>query len=178
MRIERIGSATLYLGDCYEILPSLSRDMAVLTDPPYGWEYPGCAGPSVDPKPFLGFAEAILWAGEPGYEPEGWGLIRCGRWSAWLTTLSHLWEETWEPEKWWLDHAPTWHPHEKPTGLFERCINFLHARTILDPFMGSGTTGVACAHPCVGSDREFIGIEKDPVHFETACRRIADAAQG
>ena len=39
---------------------------------------------------------------------------------------------------------------------------------ILDPFMGSGTTGVAC----VTSGRRFIGIEIDPDYFDTACRRI------
>lgn len=169
MRIERIGSATLYLGDCYEVLPSLGRDMAVLTDPPYGWAYPGCAGPSVDPKPFLGFTEAILWAGEPGYEPEGWGVIRCGRWSAWLGGWSTI-KATWEP----IPSTSENHPHEKPVELFERCVSFTSFKIIFDPFMGSGTTGVACAR----LGREFIGIEKDPVHFETACRRIADAARG
>jgi DNA modification methylase len=43
--------------------------------------------------------------------------------------------------------------------------------TILDPFMGSGTTGVAC----VKLGRKFIGIEIDPGYFETACKRIEDA---
>lgn len=42
--------------------------------------------------------------------------------------------------------------------------------TILDPFMGSGTTGVAC----VQLGRKFIGIELDPGYFDIACRRIAD----
>jgi site-specific DNA-methyltransferase (adenine-specific) len=46
---------------------------------------------------------------------------------------------------------------------------------ILDPFMGSGTTGVAC----VKLGRRFIGIEIDPGYFEIACQRIRDAyAQG
>ena len=43
--------------------------------------------------------------------------------------------------------------------------------TILDPFMGSGTTGVAC----VKLGRKFIGIEIDPTYFDIACKRIADA---
>ena len=42
---------------------------------------------------------------------------------------------------------------------------------VLDAFTGSGSTGVAC----VQLDIPFIGIERDPVHFETACRRIEDA---
>jgi site-specific DNA-methyltransferase (adenine-specific)/modification methylase len=43
--------------------------------------------------------------------------------------------------------------------------------TILDPFMGSGTTGVAA----VRLGRKFIGIEREPKYFEVACRRIEDA---
>ena len=52
------------------------------------------------------------------------------------------------------------------------CINFAPtAKTILDPFMGSGTTGVACAR----LSRKFIGIELEPRYFDIACRRIEDA---
>jgi site-specific DNA-methyltransferase (adenine-specific) len=43
--------------------------------------------------------------------------------------------------------------------------------TILDPFAGSGTTGVACAK----LGRKFIGIELDPGYFDIACKRIEDA---
>jgi DNA modification methylase len=55
----------------------------------------------------------------------------------------------------------------------EWCIRQLpsDARTVLDPFMGSGTTGVACAR----MGRRFIGVEIDPGYFETACKRIRDA---
>ena len=45
------------------------------------------------------------------------------------------------------------------------------AATILDPFMGSGTTGVAC----IKLDRRFIGIEIEPKYFDIACRRIEEA---
>jgi len=44
---------------------------------------------------------------------------------------------------------------------------------VLDPFMGSGTTGVAA----VERGRRFIGIESDPHHFELACERIAEASR-
>ena len=44
-------------------------------------------------------------------------------------------------------------------------------QTILDPFMGSGTTGVACAR----LGRSFIGIEIEPRYFDIACKRIEDA---
>ena len=54
----------------------------------------------------------------------------------------------------------------------EWCIGFLpNAGTILDPFMGSGTTGVACAR----LNRKFIGIEIEPSYFDIACRRIEEA---
>ena len=64
------------------------------------------------------------------------------------------------------------HPTQKPLGLLRWCLGFIpNARTILDPFMGSGTTGVAC----VKLGRKFIGIEIDEGYFEIACKRIRDA---
>lgn len=65
------------------------------------------------------------------------------------------------------------HPTQKPLSLMKWCIEHLPptARTILDPFMGSGTTGVAAA--MLG--RRFIGIEIDPKYFDIACRRIEAA---
>ena len=65
------------------------------------------------------------------------------------------------------------HPTEKPVGLFEYLT--LKATdggaTVLDPFMGSGTTGIAA----VKTGRAFIGVEADRAYFETACRRIEEA---
>jgi site-specific DNA-methyltransferase (adenine-specific) len=65
------------------------------------------------------------------------------------------------------------HPTEKPTAVIERCIEMTTppGATVLDPFMGSGTTGVAC----VRTGRNFIGIEIDPTYFAIAERRIAEA---
>jgi DNA modification methylase len=64
------------------------------------------------------------------------------------------------------------HPTQKPVALMEWCLGFLpDAHTILDPFMGSGTTGVAC----VKLGRRFIGIELDPGYFDIACERIRKA---
>lgn len=62
------------------------------------------------------------------------------------------------------------HPTQKPVELMSWCITHLpkETKTILDPFMGSGTTGVACLQ----MGRKFIGIEKDPDYFEIACQRI------
>jgi DNA modification methylase len=65
------------------------------------------------------------------------------------------------------------HPCEKPVPLLERlAMSVPNAQTITDYFMGSGSTGVACMR----LGREFVGIERDPKHFDTACRRIEAAA--
>lgn len=61
------------------------------------------------------------------------------------------------------------HPTQKPLGLMLWCVEKTRG-TILDPFMGSGTTGVAC----VQLGRKFIGIEIEEKYFDIACRRIAD----
>ena len=64
------------------------------------------------------------------------------------------------------------HPTQKPVQLMKWCLGFLpDAQSIIDPFMGSGTTGVAA----VQMERNFIGIEKDPRYFDLACKRIEDA---
>jgi DNA modification methylase len=64
------------------------------------------------------------------------------------------------------------HPTQKPIALMRWCLGFLpSAETILDPFMGSGTTLVACAK----LGRKGIGIELDPDYFEIACKRVEEA---
>jgi DNA modification methylase len=65
------------------------------------------------------------------------------------------------------------HPTQKPIAIMQWCITHLpkDTPTILDPFMGSGTTGVACAK----MGRKFIGIELDEDYFNIACKRIEEA---
>ena len=66
-----------------------------------------------------------------------------------------------------------YHPNEKPVWLVERFVA-AHAKAddvVLDPFMGSGTTGVACAN----LGRKFIGIEIEKKYFDLACERIQAA---
>lgn len=66
------------------------------------------------------------------------------------------------------------HPTQKPVALMEWCLGFLpDAKTILDPFMGSGTTLVACQR----LGRQGTGIELDPEYFDIACRRVEEAAR-
>jgi site-specific DNA-methyltransferase (adenine-specific) len=63
------------------------------------------------------------------------------------------------------------HPTQKPLILMEWCLSFLpEIETVIDPFMGSGTTGVACKN----LSRKFIGIEQDANYFEIAKKRIND----
>lgn len=62
------------------------------------------------------------------------------------------------------------HPTQKPVDLMLWCVERVKGRRILDPYMGSGTTGVAC----VRLGRRFIGVEIEPKYFDIACRRIAD----
>jgi len=81
----------------------------------------------------------------------------------------------------WQDSAPgtmfnahlRQHPNEKPVSLMKKLIELTShsGATILDPFMGSGTTGVAC----IQTGRNFIGYEIDPTYFETAKRRLEEA---
>lgn len=80
----------------------------------------------------------------------------------------------------WPDKRPTdvimaprtknaFHPTEKSVDLMVKVVGFTLG-TVVDPFMGSGTTGVACAR----LGRRFIGIEIEPKYFDIACRRIAN----
>lgn len=159
-----IGSATLYRGDCYDILPTLGIAYGLLTDPPYGWRYKGCAGPSVDPTPFLRASEAILWAGEPDREPKDWYTIRCGRWSAWSNVCGGGYPDC-------SDYRGENHPHEKPVELMDFCVSLLAGPLVVDPFMGSGSSGIAA----VRRGRAYVGIERDERYFKIACRRIRGA---
>ena len=200
MRKETIGDATLYLGDCLEILPTLGKVDAVVTDPPYGigedgGKFRGRKGQGHRVLEKLGWDKAIpspecfdilhslkvpmiLWGGNyfTDYLPVSrgwlyWNKLMGGDFSdgelAWtsidmvLRSFSYCNKE----------HGKE-HPTQKPDALMQWCLGFLpHAETILDPFMGSGTTGVACAN----LGRKFIGIEIEPKYFDIACRRIEDA---
>ena len=62
------------------------------------------------------------------------------------------------------------HPTEKPVQLMSAFVRWTRG-VVCDPFMGSGSTGVACAH----EGRPFVGVELDPVYFDIACRRIEQA---
>ncbi len=202
-RVETIGRATLYLGDCRDILPTLGKVDAVVTDPPYGigfaaqpTRYQRANGmvsvawdddvPTADTMALVCAAGnfVCVWGGNYHALPTSRG------WLAWIKegnapSMADL-ELAWTNrdmnarsfhktvksaslEKNLQDAA---HPTQKPVSLMKWCIGFASAPdTILDPFMGSGTTGVAA----VQMGRAFIGIEREPKHFDIACRRIEDA---
>jgi site-specific DNA-methyltransferase (adenine-specific) len=197
-----IGNATLYLGDCREILPTLPKVDAVVTDPPYGigaaktkahsrirdrdvWDAAGwddSQAPREAIQLTLGAAvDAIIWGGNYFELPPA----RC--WLVWdklnppgfsLADAEMAWTTLDRAVRKWAGCAPRqdggdkFHPTQKPVGLMEWCIAFLpDAETVLDPFMGSGTTGVACAK----LGRKFIGIEIEPKYFDLACQRIGAA---
>lgn len=65
------------------------------------------------------------------------------------------------------------HPTQKPIALMKWCIEILSVESVFDPFMGSGTTGVACMQ----LGRNFIGCEIDPNYFAIAERRIEQASR-
>ncbi len=78
--------------------------------------------------------------------------------------------------KLFADRVERFHPTQKPEPVIRWCLSFApSAQTVLDPFMGSGTTGVACAQ----LGKAFTGIERERKYFDIACERIARAqAQG
>lgn len=210
-RTVRIGNATLILGDCRDVLPTLPCVDAVVTDPPYGIDYSKQGG----------FSSKSGWRverGEAGWDTERpdaelfqrirklsvhqiiWGanhfadrlpVSKC--WLVWdkgqrsfsVGDCELAWTSfdraarilTYARGKETLNRE---HPTQKPVELMHWCLGFLDAgdalrddgvKVILDPFMGAGTTGIACAQKGL----EFIGIERNERYFQMACRRIAEA---
>ncbi len=192
-RTEHLADGvTLYCGDCREILPTLGKVDAVVTDPPYGI---GIAANPVrqrhermqwdDAPPDAAIfdliisasKEQVIWGGNyfglparQGFlvwdkkQPENFSLAMCEM--AWLSRA--------QPAKLWRQSVLSYskdHPTQKPVPLMRWCIEILSAKSVCDPFMGSGTTGVAA----VGLGCKFIGIEIEPQYFDIACRRIQAA---
>ena len=194
-RREVIGGQTLLLGDCREILPGLTFD-AVCTDPPYGIGAIMKGGTWAANPAFKGFQQwdmaAPTWvpdaiAGKPSIVWGGNYLpfppSRC--WLIWnkvnavptMADFEQAWTNLDRPSKRMdlpVGRVEFGHPTQKPLALMEWCLGFLpDAQTILDPFMGSGTTLVACQR----QGRSGIGIEIDPDYFDTACRRVEAATR-
>ena len=199
-----IGAATLYLGDCRDILPTLGKVDAVVTDPPYGigkdgqirttggnggrkahdfldWDSERPAREVFDSILSLS-DDIIIWGGNYFADilpPTGKWLV----WDkgqrinqsdgelAWTSYHGALRIKVMNRVELLIDGTD--HPTQKPIRLMKWCIGQAknNPQTILDPFMGSGTTGVAA----VQMGRKFIGIEREERYFQIACKRIEDA---
>ena len=189
----------LYLGDCLEVLPTLGRFDALVTDPPYGIaeKWKGGFGHGWgkardqsalrnewDAKPLdeeaisilLAAAdEAVIWGGNYFPLPPS----RC--WLVWNKPERNF--SLAEAELAWTNRdnvvrvidAPRSdvgreHPTQKPLAVMRWSVEKTKG-SVVDPFMGSGTTGVACAK----LGRKFTGLEIDPGYFDIAVRRIEAA---
>ncbi len=209
-RIEHLAEGvTLYLGDCREILPTLGKVDAVVTDPPYGIGESSTKvasrGKLATPKDYGAFD----WDKEP---PPAWviqmlrdisrhQIIFGGNYydlppsSCWL-----VWDKK-NGSNDFADCELAWtnmpkavrriewlwngmirkgsdvreHPTQKPLGVMSWALDQLpdDAKLVCDPFMGSGTTGVAA----VTRGLSFVGIEREPAYFETALARISEALE-
>jgi DNA modification methylase len=213
-RVEQIGDCQLWLGDCREVLPTLGKVDAVVTDPPYGigvaqrsQVHGGTKSPKwrnakpvhygigtwddqpVDPsliQQIRAQSEYQIIFGGNFYD-----LPATSCWLVWdketngnladcelawtnlpraVRRIKYLWNGFAR-----ANNEPRGdHPTQKPLGVIQWCLEQVpDAHTILDPFMGSGTTGVAC----VKLGRKFIGIEIEERYFDIACRRIEAATK-
>lgn len=161
----RLGNATnrIYTGDSWDDNRSDSAWIAELSAPSIAWGgfnagFPACR-------------RILMWdkqTGDNGYSDfeAAWtnlpGANRVYR----LQWLGAIARDSEFPER--------VHPTQKPVRLMQWCISFIpDDAVIIDPYMGSGTTGVAC----VNLGRSFVGIERDNVFFAHAKRRITEASR-
>jgi site-specific DNA-methyltransferase (adenine-specific) len=212
-----IGDATLYHGDCLEILPTLPKVDAVIADPPYGvgFKY---ASHDDSPEgyiewlwPIIECAELLCSDGSPVFVwqsatnlrqlsqwfPREWRLFVAAKNFVQMRPTAMQW--SFDPVVcWWTGTAKPWsagtasrdfdfaiantapprniekgHPCPRSLDLMRLVVGqwVRPETTALDPFMGSGTTGVACAQ----LGRKFVGIEIDRKYFDIACDRIDNA---
>lgn len=183
---------TLYCGDCREIIPELGKFDLLLTDPPYGigiaanpvrqkhtkmkWD----ESPVDDRTILLMLAtadKAIVWGGNYfGLPPHqcflAWDKMQPENFS--LAMLEQAWTNLKGPAKMFRKSVTSYakqHPTEKPIALMTWCISLAgdDIQTILDPFAGSGTTGVAAKL----LNRKCTLIEKEEKYCEIAARRLS-----
>ena len=213
-RIEHIGDATLYLGDCLDILPTLGNVDALVWDPPWGIGFKEYADYDDNPECYPEWLTAALASSEclvrdgwcvvfqgprRAFEwarlvPREYRVMACaknfrqilpGKGPLWSTDFALFWSQG-TPR---VEHGkgrdfhlaitsdmrdrPKGHPCPRPLDQMVHVVNCFTeaAHVVLDPTMGSGTTGVACAK----LGRKFIGIEIHEPYFDIACRRIEEA---
>lgn len=210
MRVETIGNATLYLGECERVMPTLAPVDAVITDPPYGIgearkdhksrnklaDSPTYERSDWDDKPaseialhlmrYLSKTQVIFGGNYFPLPPAKCWLV----WDkvngendfadaemAWtningaVRLIRHQWAGMLRDSE---RNVSRVHPTQKPVAVMAWAIDKAKLSPnslILDPYMGSGTTGVAALQ----AGHRFIGIEGDEVYFQAACERIENA---
>jgi site-specific DNA-methyltransferase (adenine-specific)/modification methylase len=209
--VVTIGNATLYHGDCLEILPTLPKVDAVITDPPYGilnlagegstsavrksprqqgsgtlknrllnvsdvrWDI--APAPEVFDALRAASSTQIIWGGNYFPLPPARGMLVWDKEQPWenFSQVEIAWTNLPCPAGLFRESATRGtpdkqHPTQKPINLMRWCVDRTNG-VVLDPFMGSGTTGVACMQ----LGRKFIGIEIERKYFDIACERIDNA---
>lgn len=195
MKKVQIGDATLYLGDCMDVLPTIDKADLCLTDPPYGigiaknpvrqahekldWDNAPPEKSLID-MCVASATTAILWGGNYFDLPPSqcfyiWDKQQPLNFS--LAMCEMAWTNKKGPAKMHRQSVLSYeknHPTQKPVELMIFCIEQAgNPEKIIDPFFGSGTTGVAA----IQMGRKFIGIEREPKYFEIACKRIEQATR-
>lgn len=224
MRIERIGLATLYLGDARDVMPTLGAVDHIITDPPYSARtHEGhdrgavatCDGAARQSLGYGALSDAdcdalagdfcrlcggwIVWMTDHTLAPAiGRALESRGRyvfaplpyfhpgrsvrltgdgpssWTDWIVVSRTAAQLRWGTLRGGYVAGPGWDDKArmggKPSALMRLLVSDYTRRgeTVLDPFMGAGTTGIAA----IREGRRFIGVEIDPEAFDIACRRI------
>lgn len=221
-----IGRATLYQGDCRDILPMLGKVDAVVTDHPYRLESGGkntaivggkfsrdrysnngvIVPVDIEPSDFMPLLAEVLPQGHAYFMVNNRHVSKTQNAAEAAGFKFHnllVWDKrTATPNRWYMKNCEftlfmfrgegrlindcgsrqliscpneinAQHETQKPVPLMEHYIGNSSKRgdIILDPFMGSGTTGVAA----VQMGRDFIGIEREQKYFDIACKRIEEA---
>lgn len=211
-----IGDCTLYLGDSRDILPTLGKIDAIVTDPPYGLGKPSgtISKGRAHKRAYLSFEDTEDYLTATCVPivvaslalAEGRGVITPGGAHAWkypppkslggfyqpaACGMCHWGRLTFQPILFYgrdpmvgktiknITYVLTEkssckeHPCAKPQKAWDWVVEraSMAGETVLDPFMGSGTTGVSC----VTLGRKFIGIELEEKFFDLSCRRIEEA---
>jgi DNA modification methylase len=205
-----IGDATLYCGDCMDILPTLQKVDAVITDPPYGigeaagknksrgnlaiaidygnddWDNNIPSNELMSLVTSAGIWKAIFGGNYFGLPASScwlvWDKLNGNNDFADCELVWTNWPRAVRRIQWrWngmlrQGNEKRYHPTQKPMQVMSWIISLCpKADTIIDPFMGSGTTGVSA----IQMGRKFIGIEREQKYFDIACSRIEIAhAQG
>lgn len=184
MRKVIIGNATLYLGDCLEVVPSVEAD-AVITDPPYPDEHTALYKYNADTLGQLGINKGLvfwsaiepfplthsavhIWDKKTGNVSEYERIFEIGGKTHCKVFRHYLINSTVAAQ--FTRDEYTGHRSQKPIALMRELVQRFQG-VIVDPFMGSGTTGVACME----LQRPFIGIEIHEPFFDIACERIENA---